>query len=677
MKLTLFHKGLILLAIPIAALLAFLGLTFRTQREQAHAQLMAAHSKEVIAEAKHVLANVSDSHSGVLGYAITRDPTFEAPFHRAGQEIPEGLASLRALVADNPGQLARAEDLHAKATRLLEWQTKSLRELKEGAAERVLERGRAREGLDRLEEFTASLNDFLTEEERLDRERRDDLEEARQQVNHLLVWGTVAAGLLAGLLGMVFRRGISGRFTALMEDVRRLGAGEELGPPLAGVDEIAQLDRAFRSMAASLTRTAEELRESHERFQDLYDNSPCGYHSVDPEGTIVAMNTTELAWLGYTARQVLGRMKFVEMVSPGSRDLYSETFRSVKEQGSASNVELELVRVDGTVFPILLNSTAIRDPKGRYLRSRSTLTDLTERKRAEDAVRRMNEELEQRVRERTTELAETNRVLAERNEENELFVYSVSHDLRSPLVNLQGFSQELAATFGELRSLVDSDGIPPATRERAVALLDRDAAEALQFIKAGVMRLSGIIDALLRLSRAGRIEYQYRPTDVGAAVRRVVDSLRGTIAAKATRVVVGDLSPVWGDSAAIDQVFANLIGNALNYLDPARPGLIEVGQLAPQGGEAAVTFFVRDNGRGIPQAYQQKVFQAFQRFHPEASPGEGMGLAIVRRVVERHRGRIWVESQPGVGTTFFVQLPAKGGGSASGITPPPLPRTPR
>src|SRR5207244_5890411 len=121
--------------------------------------------------------------------------------------------------------------------------------------------------------------------------------------------------------------------------------------------------------------------------------------------------------------------------------------------------------------------------------------------------------------------------------------------------------------------------------------------------------------------------------------------------------------PAWADPTALDQIFANLIGNAVNYLDPARPGIIEIGAAGEgvrvEGAPPAMpVYYVRDNGRGIAAEYQEKIFLAFQRLHPDAAPGEGVGLALVRRVVERHGGRIWLSSTPGTGTTFYVALPA-------------------
>jgi signal transduction histidine kinase len=254
--------------------------------------------------------------------------------------------------------------------------------------------------------------------------------------------------------------------------------------------------------------------------------------------------------------------------------------------------------------------------------------------------------------------------LGQQKQENEMFVYSVSHDLRSPLVNLQGFSEELSLSCRDLRELFLRDDVPEPVRRRGLQLMDRDIEESIRFIQAAVGRLARIIDALLRLSRAGRVEYQLREVDLAATVGKIVDALHDTIAAKGARVVVGDLPPAWGDPTALEQVFANLIGNAVQYLDPDRPGRIEVDGDEPHGHglpRGLKVYRVRDNGLGIPEAYHHRMFTAFSRLHAGVAQGEGIGLALVRRMVERHGGRIWLESAPGVGTTFFVALPAADG----------------
>ena len=272
--------------------------------------------------------------------------------------------------------------------------------------------------------------------------------------------------------------------------------------------------------------------------------------------------------------------------------------------------------------------------------------------------------LKARLEARAAELAGVNEELRQETQDNEMFIYSVSHDLRSPLVNLQGFSKELQVSCDELNSVVDAARLPENEHRRLTRVLDGDIRESLQFLRTAVTRAAAIIDALLRISRAGRLEYQWQRVSVGRAVAKVVDTLQAAIGERAALVTVRDLPPAWGDPSAIEQIFSNLIGNAVNYLDPSRPGRIEVGALeqgladAPQPGAPRTrTYYVRDNGLGIPSAYMSKTFRAFQRLHGDIAKGDGIGLALVRRIVERHGGRVWVESAEGAGSTFFIVLP--------------------
>jgi signal transduction histidine kinase len=251
--------------------------------------------------------------------------------------------------------------------------------------------------------------------------------------------------------------------------------------------------------------------------------------------------------------------------------------------------------------------------------------------------------------------------LDQQRQENEMFVYSVSHDLRSPLINLQGFSEELSLSCRDLEDLFRHDGIPSAVRRDGLKLLTENIADSIRYIQTAVGRLARIIDALLRLSRAGRVEYQFQTLGLAPIVQKIVDALHDTITHKKAELVVGELPPAWGDPTAVEQVFANLIGNAVHYLDPARSGRIEIGSSddSPAGKVPGFhVYYVKDNGLGIPEAYHQRVFTAFSRLQANVPQGEGVGLALVRRMVERHGGKLWLESAAGAGTTFFVALPA-------------------
>jgi signal transduction histidine kinase len=279
---------------------------------------------------------------------------------------------------------------------------------------------------------------------------------------------------------------------------------------------------------------------------------------------------------------------------------------------------------------------------------------------------------------RAADLASANENLRQESQDNEMFIYSVSHDLRSPLVNLQGFSKELQVSCDDLRAQINAAGLPGHEHRAMAEVLNGDVDESLQFLRQAVSRAAAIIDALLRISRAGRLEYRWQRVNIARLVERVLGVLAGELP-QAARIDVGELPPAWGDPAALEQIFANLIENALRHLDPARPGRVEIGAVEPGGepvngsggeagkdagkktdedtGERTRTYYVRDNGIGIAEAYLPKLFRAFQRLHGGESPGQGTGLALARRIAERHGGRIWVESTEGAGSTFFVALP--------------------
>lgn len=291
-----------------------------------------------------------------------------------------------------------------------------------------------------------------------------------------------------------------------------------------------------------------------------------------------------------------------------------------------------------------------------------------ERRKAVEALNGARNELESRVHQRTSELASVNsdlsrvnrelarkgQQLAAKNEELETFVYVVSHDLRAPLVNLHGFAEELRASCADLQKLLEASDLPALLRADIERIMREGIDDSLKYVTTSSVKLQRLIDALLVLSRTGREQYTLERLDVNAIARSTLDVLRQTIERSGARVNIADLPDAHGDLTAVGQVFSNLIGNALKYSQPGRAGVIEVGgELA----EDMSHYWVRDNGVGIHHSAQKRMFQAFARFHPQLASGEGMGLAIVKRVVERHGGKVWADSQEGVGTTFHLTLP--------------------
>ena len=273
-------------------------------------------------------------------------------------------------------------------------------------------------------------------------------------------------------------------------------------------------------------------------------------------------------------------------------------------------------------------------------------------RRSQEVLRSLNEGLETAVRARTAELTRA-------NEEIQRFAYIVSHDLRSPLVNVMGFTSELEAGVPSLQKLLaDAD-------EKAPGLVGRDARsmvveeipEAIGFIRSSTRKMDRLINAILKLSREGRRTLNPEPLDMDALARGVADSLKHLADDRGAVIAVREpLADLVSDRVAIEQVVSNLTENAVKYLSSERPGRIEIGARA-QGGRVVVE--VADNGRGIAPHDHERVFELFRRSGAQDQPGEGIGLAHVRALVYRLGGTITVDSELGRGSTFRVDLPRR------------------
>ncbi|MFN8604304.1 MAG: PAS domain-containing protein [Candidatus Binatia bacterium] len=379
---------------------------------------------------------------------------------------------------------------------------------------------------------------------------------------------------------------------------------------------------------SDLRRTEAALRFSEREFQSLFANMLEGV----AQGQMVfdGQRASDFVLLSVNpAFEALSGLKGVvgkrmSDVVPGFADVVPEalaTFGRVAQTGTPEHMEVELAPVHRWFSASVYGTTP-----GQFI---AVFQDITDRKEAEARLQALNAELTRRVEERTVELEAANRDL-------QSFNYSVSHDLRAPLRHIDGFIRILEEDFA--------------------ANLPAEAGRYLSLVRTGVGRMNGMIEALLRLSRLGRAALRLQRCEPAAIARSAFDELHATEPERTVVCEIGALPAVTADPALLRQVYDNLLANALKFTRPVAEARIEVGCERRDGHDA---FFVRDNGVGFDAASATRLFDVFQRLHPaQQFEGTGVGLSIVRRIVERHEGRVWAESSPGNGATFWFTLGA-------------------
>lgn len=268
-------------------------------------------------------------------------------------------------------------------------------------------------------------------------------------------------------------------------------------------------------------------------------------------------------------------------------------------------------------------------------------------------------DLEERRKLAETERERLNDELVNKNKELEQIVYVASHDLRSPLVNIQGFSNELKRSLEEMDSTLQSIGVfktdvSLGDKRKLISILKTDIPEFLQYIFKSISKMDSLLSGLLKLSRLGRAALNIEQVDMSKLISNVVGSFEFRIKETDVTVKVDELPPCRGDEVQINQVFSNLLDNALKFIDTSRAGIIRISGQKKNG---QVIYYIEDNGIGISEEFQDVIFEIFYKLDGDASTGEGLGLTIVRKILDRQSGKIWLESEPGKGSKFFVSLP--------------------
>lgn len=383
----------------------------------------------------------------------------------------------------------------------------------------------------------------------------------------------------------------------------------------------------------------EELSRLRKFHEIVIDNADVWINVLDKDGNITIWNRAAERISGYSKEEVLGNPKVWEWFYPIKKyreDVFAKAIEILNAKEIVTDFETKIKRKDGNYRIINWNSRVLLDESGINYGSIAIGNDITKLKRAE------------------AEQDEFKKKLEEKNKDLENVVYVTSHDLRSPLVNIQGFTKEIETSLDEVREIIFNENITDDVKEKLNEIIYTDIKESNEFINTSVLRMNNLLTGLLNLSRLGRSELMLESVNLDLIFDEIIKTNEYRIKEERVKIIRSKLPVITADFDKVNQIFSNLIVNALKYKDAKKDSFIKI---SGRSNDNYHIISISDNGLGIEDKHIDKIFEIFYQLNPESSEGEGLGLSIVNKLVDKHKGNVSVESEKGVGTTFHVSFP--------------------